>query len=301
MRVTQKQMTDAVTYQLFKQTRQLMNAQMPVATGKRINKPSDDPSGMGSVLNYRRTLGSIAQYQRNISQADVRLKLSETTLNGASELLNTAKNIAGDHANGQRPLADRQIAAEQIDNIRRQLVDLANMKNGDVYIFGGRATNSPPFTLDSVTDVVSYNGDNSANADARVMVGENVEVSIKANGQEIFMGVEDMFALLKDIKDELALAVPNTAIIQDRQTRLFSALDQLQGIRSQGATTANRIEASNMQLDRFEMTIQDLLAGIENADPAEAIVTLKAQETAYETTLQSAARIIQPNLLKFLG
>ena len=58
----------------------LMNSNTQAASEKRINRPSDDPSGMARVLNYRASLNNIAQYQSNVSTAAGWLKTADSVL-----------------------------------------------------------------------------------------------------------------------------------------------------------------------------------------------------------------------------
>ena len=58
----------------------LNSLQEQVATGRRIQRPSDDPVGAARSLNLRESLETLDQYQRNTSQARSRLQLEEQTL-----------------------------------------------------------------------------------------------------------------------------------------------------------------------------------------------------------------------------
>jgi flagellar hook-associated protein 3 FlgL len=46
-------MSNSIILHLQRQAEQLYKVQTEIATGKRLNKPSDDPIGMGQVLDYR--------------------------------------------------------------------------------------------------------------------------------------------------------------------------------------------------------------------------------------------------------
>lgn len=301
MRITPNQINSTVTGNLFQRAEKLVDAQVRVSTQKRINRPSDDPSGMAAVLNTRKTIAAIDQYQRNVDTAKNRLDIMETTLEMADGLINEAKSIAADNAGGTGDAASRAVAADQIADIKEQLLALANTQQNGVYLFAGRQTDTAPFAQDPATGAVTYVGDASAGADARYIVGENTEVTIHANGAEIFTGAEDVFAMLDDIAAELGAGTPDPAVIEDRQHRLKDAVDQLRRIRAGNAATYGRLESTENQLDRFRTGFEAALAETEGVDLAEAIMALKSEETAYESALAASARVIQPNLLKFLG
>jgi flagellar hook-associated protein 3 FlgL len=299
MRISNRMMTTTVTDNLFKRSESLLKKQEIVSSQKKINRPSDDPMGMGKILDYRKTLASIEQYNRNIDAAKTHISLSETIYEQMGNLLNTAKQIASDQISGSGDAASRQTRANQIDQIRDQVFQLANSKVGDEYMFAGRKTDTTPFTMDGSGNV-SYAGDATASSGKRVIVGENLDVTIKANGQEIFMGTEDTFAILKDLKDELLNTTPDESVLTDRKNRLQLAIDQLEIIRADGASVYNRLEVTENRLDKLKQNVENMLGETENADLAKAIVELQAEETAYQVALQTTSKIITKTLADYI-
>jgi flagellar hook-associated protein 3 FlgL len=293
-------MSETVARYLFKQGQALSKRQEIVASGKRVNRPSDDPTGMGRILDYRKTISTLEQYKRNIAQARVRVETSETVLDGVSEWVQKAIAVARDNTPGTGDSESWQAAAQDVDNIREQVLSLANTKIGGIFIFGGRQTDTTPFIHTIATDQITYTGDNTANADMHMAVGENAEITIKANGEEIFNGAQDVFLALKDLKDELNQPVPDTAVIRGIQSRLEEAALQIEKIRGLGSTTYKRLEITESQLDQFIVNYEKLQSDTENADMAQAILELQSQETAYQTSLGVAAQTIQKTLLEYL-
>ena len=94
MRISAKIMAEHIKANLAKQSTQLMETQLKLASGKRINKPSDDPIGIGKVLDYRTTLQTIDQYRDNMLDAKTRVEYTEAVLGEVSEFIEDAKKIA---------------------------------------------------------------------------------------------------------------------------------------------------------------------------------------------------------------
>ena len=97
MRVSNSQMVNIVKSDLFRNAEQLLKAEERVATRKLINRPSDDPIGMGKVLDYRKTISSIDQYNNNIVSAKSRTEFTDTLLENLHDLLGQAKQIVAEH------------------------------------------------------------------------------------------------------------------------------------------------------------------------------------------------------------
>ena len=85
MRITQKMMSNQVNSSLSKNADKLMKTQSRISSGKQITQASDDPVGMAKVLDYRKTIDTVDQYSRNISQAQSCLEAGESTLSDISE------------------------------------------------------------------------------------------------------------------------------------------------------------------------------------------------------------------------
>ena len=145
MRVSNKQMVSIMKSDLFRNAEQLLKAQERVATRKLINRPSDDPIGMGKVLDYRKTISSIDQYNNNIVSAKNRTEFTDTLLENLHDLVDQAKRIVTEHSN-QTDSELRQGAAQQVEGIYDQVLAIANTKYGDAYLFAGHQTDTQPFT-----------------------------------------------------------------------------------------------------------------------------------------------------------
>ena len=297
MRVTNKMMTDTVSANLFKQANRLLDAQEVVATEKLINRPSDDPIGMGKILDFRKAISSMDQYQKNVSQGKMWVEHTEIVLDEVNDLLNQAKEIAIIQSEGTSERDDRATAAQQVKNIYDQVMQLANTKLGGRYMFAGHETSTVPFTRDAAYNA-TYNGDAG---EVRIIIGENTDLDVNADGLQVFDNGTDTFDVLRQLKDALENPVYNQANISNQIQPLIGAGTQVESVRSEGAANFTRLELTENQLKILKLNVENMLSETENADMAQAIVKLKNEETAYETALAVAARVIQPSLINFLG
>jgi len=296
LRITNKMMTDNVSANLFRQANRLFDAQEVVATEKIINRPSDDPIGMGKVLDYRKSISSIDQYQRNITQGKMWIEHSEVVLDEVNDLLRQAKEIAVVQSEGSSERDDRATAAQQVKNIYDQVMQLANTKLGNRYMFAGHETGAVPFTRDAAYNA-TYNGDAG---EIRMIIGENTDLDVNADGVQVFNNGTDTFDVLRQLKDALENPVYNQADISNQVQPLIDAGTQVEIARSEGAANYTRLELTESQLKILKLNVENMLSETEDADMAQAIVKLKNEETAYETALAAAARVIQPSLINFL-
>ena len=287
MRISAKIMADQIKANMAKQSSQLIETQLKLASGKRINKPSDDPSGMGKVLGYRTTISTIGQYRDNITEAQTRVKYTETIMGQIHDLLREAKHIAANPG-----VEDKRNLVEAVDDIRNQALGLANSKYGSDYLFSGHRTDTPAFDWTTY----AYNGDDGS---LKIMVGEGISVKLEADGSQMFTeGGDNLFQVIDDLG--AALTADDSVAIQAAVDPLERISDQIQTARSGLAADYKRLETTHDFWASFGNAVETMRQGVEDADIAQAAVDMQVQQTAYEVLLATAAKVIQPSLMDFL-
>lgn len=123
----------------------LMQAQLQLASGKMINRPSDNPIAASAVSVLDGILEQRSQRLRNLSHADSVLGTIDQALADATDLLIEAKGIGSSQIGITSDPQTRQNQAMVIDSILNEMFNLSNRKYQDLHLFGGSATGSAPF------------------------------------------------------------------------------------------------------------------------------------------------------------
>jgi flagellar hook-associated protein 3 FlgL len=202
-------------------------------------------------------------------------------------LITTAQDIvvSSDHAVEVEPAL-----ADQVARIRDQVIQLANTRVGDAYLFAGHKTAAAPFLNDG-----TYVGDLGS---FRVRVGPASEITLQVDGETIFKAEDDIFTILGDL--ETALRNGDSLQIQSQAARLASFETHLRTVRADIGFCMDQMEASRNYLRGFALKMENYLVELEAADLTEAAVELQIQNTVYEAALAAAADLLQTNLLQFL-
>ena len=182
MRITQNMMSNVFIANLRKQTEAMLQRNEQIATQKRINRPSDDPAGLARVLDGRSTLAAVAQYTDNITQGISRLEFNEDALGTIDDLVKQARRTAEENSGAEVTAESRALAAANVKEIYDQILQLANSKFGDRYVFAGDQTDTAPFTRDA-SYTATYHGDGGS---SRIPIADGVEVTIDADGRNYF-------------------------------------------------------------------------------------------------------------------
>jgi flagellar hook-associated protein 3 FlgL len=286
MRISNATMADNIKGYLSTQTEQMLKSQEQIASGKRINRPSDDPIGMGESLGYQKTISKIDQYDTNISDAQLQINSLDEILSSITDMLSQAKDIA---ANPDPSM--NGMLADQVGTIRDQVLQMANSRVNGSYVFSGDLTDKQPFD-----DTGTYQGDSGTKD---YIIGDNMQVNIKADGSQVFVqNGQNVFTVLSDLQD--ALNNNDSAAIANQFQSLNTLIGGLDTVRGVNAGQAQRLQATQNYNAGFKVNVQDMLSQTEDTDMASAIIDFQVQQAAYQSTLATAAKIIQPSLLDFL-
>lgn len=117
-----------------------------MSTGKRVNRPSDDPIAASQAVVVSQSQAQNSQYTLARSFATQKVSLEENVLGQVTTALQSAQEKIVYAGNGTLSDNDRNSLATDLQGIRDQLVNLANSTDGNGrYIFAGYKTDAPAF------------------------------------------------------------------------------------------------------------------------------------------------------------
>ncbi|HFE53067.1 MAG TPA: flagellar hook-associated protein 3 [Bacteroidetes bacterium] len=300
MRISHQQIYSAIIRSMNKPLERLTEDQIKLATGRRINKPSDDPAGAGRAVEVRSRLMAIDYFEQSVENATQWLNHVESALDHTQTILTRAKELAVQGANDTLTDEDRDALAEEIDQLLEDLVSTANSKFSDKYVFGGTETKKAPVVASrdesgKITDV-SFQS-NTTGTEREIGDGEYVTLDITA--QDVFGGDNGAIQALIKLRDGLRNNNPED--IRDTVDELDRALERSLNARTSVGAKINRLERRSLELQDEKLNLTQQLADLEDVDVAEVTVDLQSQEVAYRAALSVGAKLMQPSLLDYLG
>ena len=172
---------------ILSQQEGLSRTQAEIASGKRIQTPSDDPSGAVKILDIEERIATAEQHLRNGLFARTELALEEGAMTGAQNVLQRVRELMIQANNDTQSESTRKGIATEVRARRDELVALANTRNasGD-YLFSGFQTDSLPFSMSGGN--VIYNGDQGQR---RIQVGPSSLVPINDSGVDVFQLIKN--------------------------------------------------------------------------------------------------------------
>jgi flagellar hook-associated protein 3 FlgL len=302
MRVTNQSLSNQVQESLQQAARRLAETQEAIASGKRINRLSDDAFGAVRAVDLHGFEASLDQYRKNIDAALPVLNQTDSLLGGVDDVLSRAKELAIAMANGGMSSQDRASAAAEVHQLLFQLVSLGNTKLENRYFFAGFENATAPFTLG--VGVVTYNGDGG---EIKIQANGSTDVAINLPGDKVFQGVGvaggvDLFDTLVDLETAFnANDVGGVNGITTQIGRLDAAMNQVSGFRTEIGARLDTLNTASAGLEVMKLKTTEMRSKIEEIDPLKVFSDFARLQQAFEAALQSSARVIQPSILDFLS
>ena len=149
-------------------------AQEELATGRRVNQPSDDPGATAVAIGIHAQTSQIDQFTTNISNVSGLLQTADSTMSSVTTVLNQAITLGVQAGDATLSAANRATLATQIQGISTQMMSLANTTYQGQYIFAGNNSGQPAYVADpNSASGVTYQGNTGVNQ-VEISQGQNV-------------------------------------------------------------------------------------------------------------------------------
>jgi flagellar hook-associated protein 3 FlgL len=298
MRITESRITSDFLYNVNNTQVRINEYQNQLASGVRVNEPSDDPEAADMILRLNTSIARNEQFSNNIGAAQAMLSTTTDALDGVQQLIGQLQTTMAQASNGAEKSA-LPTFADTVDGYLNQAIALANTQFNGKYVFGGTQTQTQPYVLTAnaappPSQIVTYNG-NAGTIDYAVGEGQTQKVNV--SGQAAFNGTA-LFNELITIRDNLKAGItPSQADFTAVQNSLQSVLNVsgsagtvLQGL----DTTAAHLAQQHTQLLALRSVQQD-------TDVASATLHLKLEQNTLEAALAMGAKILPQSLVNFLA
>jgi flagellar hook-associated protein 3 FlgL len=287
------------TSRLNDQRARLNTLQEQISSGKRINRPSDDPTGAVAVLNLRTTQKEIEQFQRVAQTANQKLTAADDALNQYTSMLDRVQTLNSKGLSDISTQQTKDYLATELESMRNGFLRVANLQNGDEYLFGGTRQNAPPYDPATVTPAVTATSaqylqiEPGANA---IAIGVTAESFFADGTSNIFTDLNSAITALRGTGDPVA----DKATLQNTMTRLGVYRNLANTVQAQVGVGMDSSSNAVDNLSNTSLSVQQRVSTIEDTDVAKAAMDLADAQRSLDATLQVVAKG-RHSLFDFLG
>lgn len=287
------------TLYMYQQSAQTMSARMSqsndvylrMSAGKTLLKASDDPAAATDAVKYQDALAKLELYSDVRARARGALEHQDNILNGVGNLMTTTLKeklvAAGSDTYSDE---DRRALGKEIEGIRKNMLDLANNRDGNGrYIFGGFKTDTPPYD-----DAGAYQGSDDVR---KQTVADGTEMQVGHLGREVF---DDIFPILEKAVEELTRdPMDETAMkaaLSAASKAVDAGIDRLGKVQAEVGTNLQQLDALDMSGD---VMINDMIVKVQTAIGGDiGVLTSLVAESQMSDMALNASMYVYKNMQK---
>ena len=291
MRITQSMIAANSLRNINQSYGKIVTSLEQMASGKKISKPSDDPVIAQKGMYYRSNLNEVTQYNRNLSEVYLWMDNSEAAMEQANSNLQRIRELVVQAANDTNTDDDREAIAKEINQLKADLVSVANTQVAGRYIFNGTNVKEAPVAIDDAGNVTVEA------ADSAYLVEVSRGTQLKANANLNALLGQGMFNTISNISAEMAKDEPDLdALLAD----LDEYISSFSAERSDLGARYNRLELLQSRIIYQEELATKAMSDNEDVDLEKIISDYSNQKAVHEAALTVGANLIQRSLVDFL-
>lgn len=299
LRVTPGMMHMQLSRNLNRNLTQMDSLQEQLTTGRKINKPSDDPVGITYALRYRTEISSNDQYKENTDSAHSWLDFNDTLLNQAGAIMQRVKELTVQGSNGTNPQVALDNIKNEIAQLKGQMIDISNSKFNGKYVFNGQTFDKMPY--DQTAAGFDAKAVTTDSGDVSYAVGVGVTLPVNITGNDVFGNVgegDNVFAVFDNIMTALSSGVQSN--IANQLSSVETRSGKILNARAEVGARVNRVELMQNRLDDLGLNLTSMQSKTEDADYDKLLINSKINENIYQASLSVGAKVITPSLVDFL-
>lgn len=301
MRVSTGMLQEASLNHIQRVWGRIQRLQSNISTGRRLQRPSDDPIASDHVMRARSELRTIEQYKRNLDEARQFTTATESNLMRLVDLgdsLHVIAMQAADESFGSTALA---ALATMLDSLLEEAIELANAKYSGIRLFGGYQTRAEPFVAvrneEGKITAVQLAG-SGHDGQLQRLVAENVLLTINLTGTDLFGGDLEFFSHAIALRDSAIAGDHGTAselisLIDEDQDRINLALALTGGL-------ITRIDGLEGWLDHQSLELEATRSEHEDLDMARAMMDFQNEQAILEAALSTTVHLMDFSLVNWM-
>lgn len=190
MRIATSQVYTASLKHMNKALSDVMELQMMTTTQKKLNAPSDDPSGAALSMQLRAYDATLTSYEENCTLGGNYLATADASLQQASETIMSISELAEQAATDTYNQAQMEAMGIEMAGYMDSMFQASNTKMGEMYLFGGNDIENSAYEQ---ALGVTIDDPSMGQADVLAVEGEvESTVYIKATGTGVVGGATDI-------------------------------------------------------------------------------------------------------------
>ena len=294
MRIATAQYQSNMNQSLTLNQERLSKLTQQMASGKRLQVPSDDPVDSVRLSRLQREEAALAQYRDNIGAVKIRLSKNEGYLGSMVNDIAAGRDQIVWALDGSNTPADLKAMASPLQALRDSLLFSANTVDQEGrYVFSGTDTATAPIAYDAAAPLgARYRYAGNVN-EQRVVVGNGLTQVVNDNmrGMEQLLNrLDATIATLGSASVEVGVPATRT-VLEANLTGFDAALELVSGKIAVIGGKQNILDTLDANHGNVSLSNQMAITDIGQLDMGVAATELNGYSTALQATYKAYGRI----------
>lgn len=320
-RMTTSMMAGTTLATIQRNFNRLADVNKQLSSGKRMSFASDDPASSVSSMRLRKELAATEQFKRNISDANSWLATSDAAMQSVADRYTEARTLLINSIDGALGDKSQGALAAQLRKIAESIMSQANSTYLGRTVFAGNSDKGLVFKTgsdghDTIFLAAEKDEITAKSVDRRIDADTTVQANV--DGNELFgtgtikwdgntlntdnnPSVMNLLIAAAQILESPAGPVgENRQKIESIQKELGERFSKLQEAQSAvGARHKQVLEAQNSVIFDLQQ-VKGQISDVEDIDIQKVTIDMSLASMAYQASLSSTQRVVQPTLLDYL-
>ena len=274
-------------------------AQRELSSGLRVERPSDDPDQLASIIQASADLDRVEQVGLNLARVKGEVDTAEESLGNAVSMLDTVITLGAQGATSTQTAEQRTTLQTEVEGIMERLVAVADVTYENRNIFSGDADSKVAYQVDwtQANGVSAYGGSQATRktehpAGFTFAIAKSGDQIFDNPGSSVFQAVADLRNALKNNYQDGILA--GVDAVKKAQTYLNQELSFYGSVQR---SVADATDFASQQSVRLQTT----LSGLRDADLTTSILQLNNASVEQDAALSAQAKMPRTSLFDYLG
>lgn len=322
-RVTSNMLTSNYLRNMKRNLGNMKTLQNQLASGKEIQKASDNPYKSSRSMQLNTEISYNKQYNENIKDISNGLDTTDTALAQMGNVFGRIETLLVNAGNGAYGQDERDAIQVEVKEKVNELSQILNSSFDGSYLFGGTKTGSKPTTVvngvleyadkdgtgignNTVTNITGTDAYKQINSDLKVDISQGVQVDYNKTAVDILEFKDksgnsiNVSALLSNIIKDLGSGGTASNLTTTHLKDIQSVTANLLKSRSEVGTMQNRMDSAKENNEKQNYNMTDILSKTEDIDFSQKTMEYSIMQTVYTASLQTSAKILPMTILTYL-
>jgi flagellar hook-associated protein 3 FlgL len=303
-RITPQMMSATTLTDINNQLAAMQRSESELASGKTIEKPSDNPYGASHAIELQSAIDGLTSYGQNAQDGISWTQTASSALSSINNVAQRVRELLLQASNGVNNPIDREAIAEEVQQLTETVKNDADTQYAGQYIFAGTATETPPYKAGSAAGNDEYQGNTAAITRA---IGPNSTVQVNTNistllGNGAGSGDGKLLETLRTITQHLrgGGAAETAALGSTDLKALDTNIDTLTTMQASVGAITDQLQTAANRVQELQTGDTQALSNTEDANIAQVSIAFANEQAGYNAALRAGASIVQMSLLEFL-